>query len=72
MHPQPYEGAVSDAKEDDEWVADCMKWRGRLLTGKHSHWCNDWDGLPIDETTDEWPCVCCRDGACAEKPEGET
>ena len=30
----------------------------RVLTGKYRHWCDDWDGLPIDETTPEWPCVC--------------
>ena len=38
----------------DEWGTDCMKWRGRILTGAMAHWCNDWDGLPIDETTPEW------------------
>lgn len=30
-----------------------MRWRGHVLTGDWGHWCNDWDGLPIDETTDE-------------------
>ena len=49
-----------------EWERDCRHWRGRALTGKHAHWCPDWDYLPIDETTPEWPCVCCRsDPACA-------
>lgn len=41
-----------------EWQADCIKWRGRILTGKYAHWCFDWDGLPIDETCKEWPCGC--------------
>lgn len=41
-----------------EWKEDCMKWRGRVLTGKESHWCFGWDGLPVDETTPEWPCEC--------------
>lgn len=41
-----------------EFIEDCMKWRGRALTGKYAHWCWDWDGLPIDETCEEWPCVC--------------
>jgi hypothetical protein len=41
-----------------EFDRDCLKWRGRLLTGKHAHWCYDWDGLPVDETTAEWPCTC--------------
>lgn len=41
-----------------EWIHDCIHWRGRVLTGRQRHWCFDWDGLPIDETTPEWPCVC--------------
>lgn len=40
------------------WVDDCKHWRGRLLTGKHGHWCQAWDGLPVDETCPEWPCEC--------------
>lgn len=40
------------------WKDDCETWRGRLLTGDFAHWCDDWDGLPIDETTSEWPCAC--------------
>jgi hypothetical protein len=40
------------------WAEDCEKWRGRLLTGKYAHWCLEWDDLPIDETTPEWPCHC--------------
>ena len=42
----------------EEWIEDCMKWRGRVLKGEFRHWCIDWDGLPIDETCEEWPCVC--------------
>lgn len=43
-----------------EWEADCMKWRGRVLTGRFAHWCYDWDGLPVDETTpDEFECCGC-------------
>lgn len=41
-----------------DWEEDCLRWRGKILTGKYAHWCLDWDGLPIDETTPEWPCVC--------------
>lgn len=41
-----------------QWQADCLKWRGKVLTGKHGHWCPDWDDLPIDETSPEWPCPC--------------
>lgn len=40
------------------WHDDCLEWRGRVLTGEHGHWCNEWDLLPIDETCDEWPCSC--------------
>ena len=42
----------------EQWERDCQHWRGRVLTGKSSHWCYEWDGLPIDETTPEWPCAC--------------
>lgn len=41
-----------------EWERDCLFWRGRVLTGKHPHYCHDWDGLPVDDTTPEWPCDC--------------
>jgi hypothetical protein len=47
-----------------EFARLCLKYRGRILTGKHAHACEDWDFLPIDETCDEWPCVCCRSGGC--------
>ena len=36
-----------------------MQWRGEVLTGVYGHWCPDWDYLPIDETTPEWPCCSC-------------
>ena len=41
-----------------DWIEDCLRWRGKVLTGKHTHWCPHWDYLPIDETTPEWPCPC--------------
>lgn len=44
-----------------EWIEDCMKWRRSILIGEFSHWCNGWDGIPIDETCDEWPCECAAD-----------
>ncbi len=40
------------------WIVECMKWRGRVLDGDHAHWCEEWDGLPVDETCREWPCGC--------------
>lgn len=42
----------------DEWREDSLRWRGKVLTGQHGHWCPDWDYLPIDETCPEWPCPC--------------
>lgn len=45
-------------QQSPDWIADSMRWRGRVLTGRFAHWCPDWDELPIDETTPEWPCAC--------------
>jgi hypothetical protein len=42
----------------EQWRKDCLKWRGRVLTGSLGHWCDEWDGLPIDQTTPEFPCKC--------------
>lgn len=36
-----------------DWIEDCHRWRGEVLRGHHVHWCLEWDGLPVDETTDE-------------------
>lgn len=49
---------VSDMKPSQEWMADSLRWRGKILTGEYAHWCPDWDFLPIDETCPEWPCPC--------------
>jgi len=40
------------------WEDECMKWRGRVLTGRYAHYCFDRDGLPVDETCPEWDCGC--------------
>jgi hypothetical protein len=42
-----------------DWIDDSLRWRGTILTGEYAHWCPDWDYLPIDETSSEWPCPCC-------------
>jgi hypothetical protein len=43
-----------------QWIEDCMKWRGHVLTGERAHWCYDWDGLPVDETCgEEFSCCHC-------------
>src|SRR5690349_17846193 len=49
----------------EQWFLDCLKWRGIILEGRYRHWCPDWDELPIDETTPEFPCDCfrCKCGA---------
>lgn len=42
-----------------EWEEDCQHHYGKVLTGKYSHWCPDWDYLPIDETVHEFEyCKC--------------
>jgi hypothetical protein len=42
-----------------DWIEDCIKWYGEVLAGRYAHWCPDWDGLPIDETSPEFKsCTC--------------
>lgn len=47
-----------DPATNKDWRENCIKERGKVLTGKYCHWCMEWDELPIDETTPEWPCGC--------------
>jgi hypothetical protein len=68
MPPDPLIHRISEATEGGRqlrdlpaWKRDSRHWRGRVLTGRYCHWCDDWDGLPIDETTPEWPCACASD-----------
>lgn len=58
---------TDDVSQD--WIDDCLKYWGRVLTGKHAHWCADWDFLPIDETTEvEFSgCSCIDDEDLAER-----
>ena len=53
-----------------QWEEDCLKWRNSVLTGKFAHWCSDWDGLPVDETTIEFEACTCyaSKSALLEKP----
>ncbi len=44
------------------WEQDSKQWRGVVLTGKYKHWCNDWDGLPMDETCPEFTGCLCFEG----------
>ena len=59
-----------NAAQERNWCADCMKWRGRVLTGKFRHWCFEWDGLPVDETTPEWECGCFHEPLAAVPADG--
>lgn len=42
-----------------EFIEDCLRYRGKILTGAKAHFCWDWDGLPVDETTPEFECCTC-------------
>ncbi len=53
----------------EQWKSECLRWRGRVLTGQYAHLCQDWDGLPIDETCIEWPCACASEMSEPEKVE---
>lgn len=54
-------GILADTNSD-KWAKDCEKWLGRVLTGVGSHWCSEWDFLPVDETTPEFDaCLCFED-----------
>ena len=45
----------------NDWKEDCFRYWGYLLTGNGSHWCPDWDFLPIDDTLAEFEaCTCPR------------
>lgn len=40
------------------WVQACVTARGHVLIGLHAHYCPEYEDLPVDETTPEWPCSC--------------
>ena len=43
----------------EDWIDDCEKYWGEVLTGRKAHWCIEWDFLPIDETVAEFEaCLC--------------
>lgn len=42
-----------------EWAEDCLREYGKILRGRHAHWCPEWDFLPIDENSPEFEsCTC--------------
>ncbi|GAN79803.1 hypothetical protein SAMN02746095_02995 [Acidocella aminolytica 101 = DSM 11237] len=49
---------IEDGRLDRVWAENCFADRGRVLTGWASHYCPDFDGLTIDETCPQWPCLC--------------
>jgi hypothetical protein len=52
-----------------DWWRDCLQWRGRLLMGRYCHYCDEFDGLPVDETCPEWVvCHCYPLGAYVRRP----
>lgn len=42
------------------WAKECFSWHERLLEGEKSHYCPDWDYLPIDETCEEIEACTCN------------
>ena len=45
-----------------EFEEDCLPFWGKVLTGKYRHYCDEFDGLPIDETCFEFQfCLCFND-----------
>ena len=53
-----YDERMAEVDRFTQWQADCLHWRKRVLSGRFAHWCPEWDGLPMDETCEEWPCGC--------------
>lgn len=41
------------------WDEDWKRWHGDRPHGQLAHWCDDWDGLPIDEDCMEFMCCTC-------------
>lgn len=49
-------------KHPEEWIGDCERFHNRVLEGLYSHFCYDWDMMPIDETVEEYKyCYCCKE-----------
>ena len=57
LEPKPE--PKQDAKPVEEWMKECQRWHGRVLTSAFRHYCPDWDFLPIDTSLDEFgACTC--------------
>ena len=58
---EPYDDAIRATArtllklmDADDWAVESEAFHGHVLRGKHSHWCVDWDDLPIDESCHEY------------------
>lgn len=57
-------------KPSQDWIEDSTHWYGYVLEGEFAHWCNEFDGLPIDETCFEFMvCGCYNNTDQAKKAE---
>jgi hypothetical protein len=54
-----------------DWEEDCIQWRGEVLMGKRAHFCYDYDGLPVDDTTSEALTCTCYHGTPEQRSEEE-
>lgn len=55
---------MSESEDNAAWNAkrfdqQCLLEYGRTLHGGHAHYCNEWDGLPIDDTMPEFDACTC-------------
>lgn len=61
--------------EQMQWEIDCVGFHGEVLQGEFSHYCEEWDSLPIDETCQEFEACTCQfkdwDNARAEVIRGQ-
>ena len=49
---------MTDDHLKEQWETDCRHWQGTVLKGRYSHWCYEWDSLPVDETCQEFKHGC--------------
>jgi len=55
---------TADHRASVGWRAECLHWRGVVLVGRFAHYCFDFDGLPVDETCEEFDCCRCFEPDC--------
>lgn len=57
--------------QSEDWEMDSMHWHGKVLTGTRAHWCDDYDGLPVDDTCCEALNCTCFHGTPEQRTEEE-